>query len=170
MKKPLQLLLLSTVLALPLAVNAEDEYAPEKKSTAKTEQPAPDVSQFDKQMAEAQKNMQKMREQMAQINKTQDPKERQKLIKEHWATMQGTMPMMQGMMGYMGHPMMGGGMGGHMMNRGMMNWKDMGDYYSKLTPEQMMQRQYMMDKYMDMQNMMMDNMMQQQNMMMQPPR
>jgi hypothetical protein len=38
----------------------------------------------------------------------------------------------------------------------------MGSYYSKLTPEQMKQRQYMMDRHMGMQQMMMDHMMQHQ--------
>jgi hypothetical protein len=42
----------------------------------------------------------------------------------------------------------------------MMGWRRMGGYYSRLTPEQMKQRQYMMDQYMNMQQMMMDHMMQ----------
>jgi hypothetical protein len=44
---------------------------------------------------------------------------------------------------------MGGGMGmgyGMMMGGPMMGWGQMGGYYSKLTPEQMKQRQYMMDQ------------------------
>jgi len=44
----------------------------------------------------------------------------------------------------------------------MMGWGHMGGYYSKLTPEQQRQRQYMMDQYMPMQQMMMDHMMQHQ--------
>ncbi len=161
MKKSLNILLLTTMLALPLAAVAADK--PDEKSADKqatqAEQTAPDVAKFDKQMDEAQKNMQKMQEQMAKINQTQDPQERQKLMKEHWATMQNTMPMMHGMMGSMGGcPMMGGMMGCH----------NMSDYYSKLTPEQQKQRQYMMDHYIGMQNMMMDNMMQRQNLMMKP--
>ena len=66
--------------------------------------------------------------------------------------------------------MMGCCMGG-MMNGNMMGWNRMNGYYSKLTPEQAKQRQYMMDQYMGMQQMMMmmmDNMMQHQNWMMQP--
>lgn len=55
-----------------------------------------------------------------------------------------------------GGPMMGGGMTGGQM----MGWRGMGDYYSKLTPNQMKRRQYMMD-----------HMMQHQHYMwMQPPR
>jgi hypothetical protein len=45
-----------------------------------------------------------------------------------------------------------------------MMWQD----YSKLTPEQLKQRQYMMDRWMPMQQMMMGHMMQQQSMMMGP--
>ena len=62
-------------------------------------------------------------------------------------------------------------MNGHMMmdrDDNMMGWDDMDGYYSNLTPEQTKQRQYMMDRYMGMQNMMMDNMMMHQNWMMQP--
>lgn len=174
MNTTLKLLLFSTMLALPIAANAADKSSAEtstEKTSAKAEQAAPDVAKFDKQLAEAQKNMQKMQEQMTKINQTQDPQERQKLINEHWATMQSTMPMMQDMMGCcMGGMMMGGGhmMNGMMGGGHMMGWNNMSGYYSKLTPEQMKQRQYMMDQYMGMQNMMMDNMMQHQNWMMQP--
>jgi len=51
---------------------------------------------------------------------------------------------------------------GMMMGSSMMGWNQMGDYYSKLTPEQIKQQQYMMDRYMGMQQMMMDHMMQHQ--------
>lgn len=128
---------------------------------APAKQVAPNVTEFDKQMAQAQENMKKMQEQMDKIRQVQDPQARQKLLEEHWATMQSNMQMMHGMggSGMMGccaggHMM---GMGGHMMG-GMMGWQG----YSKLTPEQMKQRQYMMDRYMGMQQMMMDHMMQHQ--------
>ena len=155
---------------------------------AHTQQKAPNVTEFDKQMAQAQENMKKMQEQMDQLSQTQDPQERQKLLQEHWGTMQNNMQMMhgmwgQGMMGCCagghmmnggmmdGHMMNGGMMDGHMMNGHMMGWGGMKGYYSKLTPDQMKQRQYMMDQYMGMQQMMMDHMMQQQNYMwMQSPR
>lgn len=73
--------------------------------------------------------------------------------------------------------MMGGGMGmgmmggGHMMggNMGMMGWDHMRGYYSGLTPEQVKQRQYMMDRYMPMQQMMMDHMLWQQRWQSTPP-
>jgi hypothetical protein len=48
------------------------------------------VAEYDKQMAQAQENMKKMQEQMDKIRQTQDPQERQKLLQDHWATMQAT--------------------------------------------------------------------------------
>ena len=162
MKKELMVALLSA-----LVVSVTPALAQPAKSTAKeapTNQAQPNVAEFDKQAAQIQENMRKMQEQMDQISKTQNPQERQKLLQEHWTTMQGTMGMMHGMWGggmmggHMGGPMMGGHMGGPMMG-----WGQMGGYYSKLTPEQMKQRQYMMDQYMGMQQMMMNNMMMHQN-------
>jgi len=50
----------------------------------------------------------------------------------------------------------------------MMGWGGMHGYYSTLTPEQMKQRQYMMDQYMGMQQMMMDQMMMRQQWMTPP--
>lgn len=41
-------------------------------------------------------------------------------------------------------------------------WGHMRGYYSNLSPEQLRQRQYMMDQYMPMQQMMMDHMMRHQ--------
>jgi hypothetical protein len=107
-----------------------------------------------------------MQEQMDKIRQTQDPQTRQKLLQDHWATMQNNMQMMHGMWGPgggMGCCMGGPGMGpGMMMGGPMMGWGQMGGYYSKLTPEQLKQRQYMMDQYVPMQQMMMDHMMQHQ--------
>ncbi|MDT4890861.1 hypothetical protein FQZ97_1278200 [compost metagenome] len=60
---------------------------------------------------------------------------------------------------------MNGLWGGRMMGccvGGMMGWGKMGSHYSQMTPEQMKQHQYMMDRYMGMQQMMMDQMMQHQ--------
>jgi hypothetical protein len=48
---------------------------------------------------------------------------------------------------------------GMMMGGPMMGWGHMRGYYSSLTPEQLKQRQYMMDQYLPMQQMMMDQMM-----------
>ena len=87
MKKLFKVLLLSSMLMLPLPLvaNAADKPAAEKAT--QTEQVAPDVAKFDAQMAEIQKNLQKMQEQMDKINQTQDPQERQRLLKDHWTTM-----------------------------------------------------------------------------------
>ncbi len=127
---------------------------------AQTQQNAPNVAEYDKQMKQIQENMKKMQDEMDKIHQTKDPQTRQKLLKNHWSTMQNNMHMMEGMWGPdgcmgMGHGMMKGG--------SMMGWDDMDDYYSKLTPEQMKQRQYMMDHYMPMQQRMMDHMMQHQH-------
>ena len=46
-----------------------------------------------------------------------------------------------------------------MMGAPMMDWGHMRGYYSNLTPEQLKQRQYMMEQYLPMQQMMMDHMM-----------
>jgi hypothetical protein len=142
---------------------ADNKSVPLDKGV-QTQQNTPNVVEFDKQMQKAQENMKLMQDQMDKINKTQNPEERQKLLQEHWATMHNGMGMMHGMWG-------SGMMGGNMMSGHMMGWKGMGSYYSKLTPEQMRQRQYMMDRYMGMQQQMMDHMMQHQHYMwMQPPK
>lgn len=158
MKKTLLVAVMSAVVLSAPPVFAQS--APTDKGT-QAKSSVPNLAEFDKQMALAQENMKKMQEQMDKIRQTQDPQERQKLLQDHWATMQGGMQMMHGMgsTGMMGcctgGPMTGGHMMGHDM---MMGWRG----YSKLTPEQMKQRQYMMDRYMGMQQMMMDHMMQHQ--------
>lgn len=122
---------------------------------------SPNITDFDKQAAQVQEHIQKMQEQMEKIRQTQDPQERQRLLQEHWATMQNGMGVMQGMWG---PGMMGGHMrGGPMRGGPMMGWHGMEGYYSRLTPEQMKQRQYMMDQYMGMQQHMMNHMMMHQN-------
>jgi hypothetical protein len=104
-----------------------------------------------------------------QIRKTQDPQERQKLLRQHRATMQSAMTIMHGMWGpgMMGHgtdPGMMGGAGPGMMG----GWGHMGGY-SHLTPEQRRQRQYITDQFLRMQQEMMNNMMWQQQYRMGPP-
>ncbi|MFZ5555117.1 MAG: hypothetical protein ACOZDY_00110 [Pseudomonadota bacterium] len=164
MKKMILTAALSAVAFTAMPVLAQPAAAPDKGAQAKPQ--PPNVQEFDKQMAQVQENMKKMHEQMDKIRQTQDPQARQKLLQDHWATMQNNMQMMHGMWGPgggMGCCMGGPGMGPGMMKDGqMMGWGHMGGYYSKLTPEQMKQRQYMMDQYMGMQQMMMDHMMQHQ--------
>jgi hypothetical protein len=133
--------------------------------------PTPDTAEFDRQLAKVQEQMKAMQAQMDQIRQTQDPQERQRLLQQHWATMQSAMTAMHGLWG---PGMMGGtGMmgGGGMMGPGMMGggWGRMGGYYSNLTPEQLRRRQYMTDQYLNMQQQMMNNMMWNQQYWMGPP-
>lgn len=62
-----------------------------------TKQEAPGTTDFDKQMAQVQENMRAMQEQMDRIRQTEDPQARQKLLQDHWTTMQNNMQMMHGM-------------------------------------------------------------------------
>jgi hypothetical protein len=145
-------------------VGAQPASAPDK--SAQAQQKAPNVAEFDKQATQIQENIKKMQEQMDKIRQTQDPQERQKLLQEHAATMQNNMGLMQGMwgsgmMGCCGGDSTPGGW--HMGGPGMMGWHGMGSYYSRLKPEQLKQRQYMMDQYLGMQQQMMNHMLFQQN-------
>lgn len=157
MKTTIWMAVLSAVLFFAVPVVAQQATPTDKSAQAKPV--APNVADFDKQMAQAQEHMKRMQEQMDKIRQTQDPQERQRLLQEHWATMQNNMQMMHGMWG----PGMMGCCGGPMMGGHMMGWRGTGGYYSQLTPDQMKQRQYMMDRYMGMQQMMMDHMMQHQH-------
>lgn len=136
--------------AVPWAAQAQTAKPP--KSSV-----VPDVKTFDQRLAEAQVHMQRMQEQMDRLRKTQDPLERQKLLHDHYQSMQNAMGAMHGMWGpgmMHGPGMMGG--------PEMTGWGGMHGHYSRLTPEQMKQRQYMADQFMGMQQMMMDQMMQRQ--------
>ncbi len=129
----------------------------------------PNPAEFDKQMARVEESMTKMQQQMDRLRQTQDPQERQRLLRQHWDTMQSAMAAMQGMPGA-GGPMMGGHMmGGPMMGGPMMGWRGAGGYYSNLTPEQLRQRQYMTDRHMAMQQQMMNHMMWHQHWMSEVP-
>jgi hypothetical protein len=171
MKKLMLITAFAAALFSVAPVNAQQAGSAEEGG--QTQRAAPNVAEFDKQAAQAQENIKKMQEQMEKIRQTQNPQERQKLLEEHWATMQNGMGMMQGMWGtgMMGCCTGGSMMGGPMMGGHMMGWRGMRGYYSNLTPEQMKQHQYMMDQYMGMQQQMLHHMMQQQNYMrMQPSR
>ncbi|WP_372882155.1 hypothetical protein [Psychromonas sp.] len=159
MKKAILTAVLSIAVLSGVPVLAQSEEPVDKGG--QVEQNVPNVQDFDKQMAQSQEYMRKMQEQMDIIRQTQDPLERQKLLKEHWATMQNNMQLMQKMWSPDGG--IGCCMQGAKMGRGMMRgWQHMGGHYSKLTPEQLKQRQYMMDQYVPMQQMMMQHMMQHQ--------
>ena len=150
-------------IALAAMVAPAFAEAPSKAApvTSPSQAGATEPADIDKQAARMQALLEKMNAQMAKIQTTKDPAERQKLLQEHWTTMQEGMSLMRG--GMMGRGM-GMGMGGHMMH-GPMMWGD----YQNLTPEQLRQRQYMMDRWMPMQQMMMDHMMQHQHWMMPGP-
>lgn len=144
------------------ATSTMAEQAPATGRPAQDTQAAPDIAAFDKQAEQIRQHMKTMQDEMDKIRQTQDPQARQKLLQEHWTTMQSTMEIMGDMC--CGQSMMGSGgsmMGdGHMMSGHMMGM--MGDY-TNLTPEQMKQRQYMMGQYMGLQQMMMNQMMMHQH-------
>jgi len=132
--------------------------APQAKQVPSTPEDA------DKQLATMQAEMTRMQAQMRKIQETTDPKERQRLLQDHWTSMQSMMSLMNGF-GLTGGHMMGEHMmGAPTMGGHMMMWND----YRNLTPEQLKQRQYMMDRFVPMQQMMMEQMMQHQHWMMQP--
>ena len=108
-------------------------------------------------VAEMRARQLKMQEQMKQIRQTRDPQERQRLMREHWQTMQESMQMMHQGRGMDGCPMMG-----------------MGDMHGMRMPEPgdtstaaLKRREQMMDACMRMHSqdqMMMDHMMDNQDM------
>lgn len=142
--------------AVPWAAHAQTAKPPQSSVL-------PDVKTFDQRLAEVRVHMQRMQEQMDRLRKTQDPLERQKLLQDHYQSMQNAMGAMPGMWGP-------GKLGGQEMMHGpgMMGWGGMHGHYSRLTPEQMKQRQYMVDQFIGMQQMMMDQMMQRQQWMTSP--
>lgn len=144
---------ISLVMLAALAVSIEPALAQQTPAPppAGAAQPAPTPAEVDAQIAKLQELMTQMNQQMAEIQKTTDPAKRQQLMQEHWTTMQSAMTLMQGA-------------GGNHMGMGHMMWGD----YRNLTPEQLKQRQYMMDQMMPMQQMMMGHMMQYQGMMQRP--
>ena len=99
-----------------------------------------------KWMTQMQERMKTMQEQIARIQQSTDPKERQKLLQEHMQTMQQQMKDMRHMGGGM---MMGEGSGKGMQEGGMMDPKSRGR---------------MMQDRMDMMQLMMEQMMQQMQM------
>lgn len=136
------------------AVLAVDEHHPDdaKKAVAPGK-PAvkPPVAPPAGDQAGMQQRMQKMQAQMDRIQKTTDPKERQKLLDEHYRTMMENMQAMRGM----GGPMM---MGMHGDAKGM-SMKG-GDPAA---------RSAQMEQRMDMMQMMMEHMMQREQMQMRAP-
>ena len=105
------LTLSSPILAQP--AKATDKSADKAAEAPKVTPPNP--AEFDKQMSQIQTHMQQMQAQMDKIRQTQDPQERQRLLQDHWNSMQAAMSTMDGMWGpngcFGGAGMMGGGMG-----------------------------------------------------------
>lgn len=134
--------------------------------SAQVQPPVPNLMEFDKQLLQMREHMQSMQMQMDKIAKTQDPQERQRLLQEHWTSMQAAMSAMQGMWGPGGAGCCGGQ---GMMGGPMRGWGHMRGHYSGLTSDQLRQRQYMMDQYLPMQQMMMEHMMWHQRWITQPP-
>ncbi len=127
MKAVILIAILSSALWAVSPASAQPAGAADKGT--KPQQQAPNVTDFDRQAALIQENIKTMQEQMEKIRQTQDPQERQKLLQEHWATMQGGMGMMQGMWGPGMMGCCGGGPaygGWHMGGPGMMGWRGMG--------------------------------------------
>ncbi len=157
-------ILAASVVALAVACQPALAQSPKPADKAAQTQPAaPNLADFDKQLVQMRDYMAQMQAQMGKIAQTQDPQERQRLLQEHWTSMQAAMSVMHGMWGPGGAGCCGSGAGmmgpGMMMGGPMMGWGQMRRYYSGLTPEQIRQRQYMVDQYMPMQQMMMDHMM-----------
>ena len=135
-------ILITTLIACALSVPIVS--AQEKTTPAK---PAMSMD-MDKQMPQMQENMKRMQQQMEKIRATSDPTERQKLMQEHMQAMQENMKMMHGMAGPM---MIGSGRDSAMM---------MGGKKGGMTPSDMMKRDEMLEKRMDMMQMMMEQMVQ----------
>lgn len=128
------------ILALASSIAACQQPTPLPGTSAQTRpttrvpsQPAAsDVAEFDKQMARVQENVTKMQQEMDKLQHTSDPQERQRLLQQHWETMQSAMATMHGMSGAgtigccAGGPATGGGPGGHMMGGRMMGGPMMG--------------------------------------------
>ncbi|MET0987506.1 MAG: hypothetical protein ABW034_19095 [Steroidobacteraceae bacterium] len=153
--KPIFAIAATTFLAAVIPTTFAQQ--PDSSTAAQPTAQAPTPAEFDKNATKMQEQMAKMQEQMRKIQQTKDPQERQRLLQEHWTTMQSAMSMMNEGYG----AMMTGccGAQGHMMSGhtpGPMMWGD----YRNLTPEQLRGRQYMMDRWMPMQHMMMEQMMQ----------
>ena len=86
--------------ALPLAIGAQDDSAPPAAHSEHEQHAAPPgepAASDDHSMAAMHEHMREMREQMARIQATQDPEERQRLMHEHMQSMQQHMQMMGSM-------------------------------------------------------------------------
>lgn len=146
---------------LPALLLAADETKPSESEKA-----------YQEYMGKMQAQMQLMQQQMQQLQSTTDSEERQKLLHEHWESMQQAMNMLDGTeampgCGTMMGMMYGGGgmyhMGGmHGMGMHGMGWWKPDD----TSPQALTNRQQMMGACMGMQQQMMNQMMLHQHQMM----
>lgn len=128
--------MLTAAAAMPVVAQdtSHDSHHPNDPSSATPAKPVAVPASADA-TASMMGNMKVMQDQMTKIRAATDPKERAKLLDEHFKTMQDTMKLMMNSNG--GCPMMGGGasgQGGMMGNGNMM----------QMMMDQMMQHQNMM--------------------------
>ena len=152
-------LLISSVVAGLLigapVVYADDAHHPDQQGqTSKVT--APVSADGDKAAQKMQENVKKMQAQLDKIQKTKDPKARQKLMMAHMQTMRESM--------MLGESMMPGMMDCSMMKGGMMKGAMMGEGEAGASPDAMMERMNGMEKRMDMMQMMMEQMTKSQSM------
>ena len=95
MNKMILLAVLASVVISAQPVLAQQADPVEK--SAKMQQVAPNIEEFDKHLAQMQENLKQMDALMEKISKTKDPKERQQLLQQYWTAMQGAMGTMHGM-------------------------------------------------------------------------
>ena len=166
---------ISAMMVAALAAPQALAQAPAKADKATT--PMASDADMDKYYAAIQERYKKMQDQMERLSKTKDPKERQKILDEHWKTMHEGMDTMMGRGGAGRGMMMGGGMMGGMGpgGGGMGPGAGMGPMGQAakgapmpVSPEMMNQRQRRIEQRMDMMQMMMDQMMQHQGISDQP--
>ncbi|MBZ0068983.1 MAG: hypothetical protein K8F26_09220, partial [Thiobacillus sp.] len=98
-------LMIAAMMAAALAAPHALAQMPAKGD--KPAMPMASDADMDKYYAAMQERHKKMQEQMARLGKAKDPKERQKILEEHWKTMHEGMDTMMGR-GGMGHGMMMG--------------------------------------------------------------
>ena len=91
--------LLQMTLAAAIAVLFQPAFAQQPSAATKEAAPAqsaPSPQDVDKQFAKMQEQMATMQAQMDKIRQAKDPRERQRLLQQHWTTMQNTMSLMHG--------------------------------------------------------------------------
>jgi hypothetical protein len=148
--KMINTLLFATLTALALSA----PYAIAETAAKTDKKPVVSDAETDRLYGAMQERYKKMQEQMGKIRQTKDPKERQRLLQEHWQTMHEGMGMMGGGMG--------GGMGRGPRGGGAMMGAGPAGCPLGAAPEAIACRQGMMERRMEMMQMMMENMIEHQ--------